>query len=443
MADTFTSNLNLTRPEVGASADTWGDKLNANLTALDAQFPAIVQSFRAQAWAADRLPYATSATTFAVTPFSAFMRTVLDDGDAVTARATLGVTAEVAALNASIATRMPIAGGTFTGAITAPNVLIGSNGALRFEVPSASSIQGQSKFDITGNAFSFTTTVSSSNRGFSYDFAALPGVNNLAVLEQTQSFTGRKTFSANQAASTSMANRSGTDGGLECIASGSGATAGAAFMTFHRPNQFGAHFGIDTDNQLKFGGFGTPVLNTLWHNNNFNPAQYAALSGASFSGAVSVAGALTANTGVNINDLALLGTVSGAGTDFVLLNFAPSRFFAYQKSTQKWVFNGGTTVEAVDFTRASDARLKEAIKPLKYRGRLKPVEYTISASGRTELGFIAQDVEELYPELVNSSGEYKSLSYMSVTAVLAAQMNRDRLVSIALAVAAGLFGAWF
>jgi hypothetical protein len=58
---------------------------------------------------------------------------------------------------------------------------------------------------------------------------------------------------------------------LELIAGGSAGTAGAAFISFHRPNAFAGYFGLDTVNQFKIGGwsFGA-VAHTVFHSGQSN-----------------------------------------------------------------------------------------------------------------------------------------------------------------------------
>jgi hypothetical protein len=54
-----------------------------------------------------------------------------------------------------------------------------------------------------------------------------------------------------------------------------GVGGGAAMMTFHRPGAWAVNFGLDTDNQLKVGGWSMGAnAYTLWHSGNFTPSNY-------------------------------------------------------------------------------------------------------------------------------------------------------------------------
>ncbi|TXH44557.1 MAG: hypothetical protein E6Q97_32375 [Desulfurellales bacterium] len=144
MADTTTANYSFVKPEVGASNNTWGSKLNTDLdgidtqifngrsranhtgtqlaatisdfsTAADARITAAigstVQAYNAKlaaiagsTWAANQIEYQTGTGTIAQTPLTAFARTLIDDADAAAMRTTLGLVigTNVQAYNANI-----------------------------------------------------------------------------------------------------------------------------------------------------------------------------------------------------------------------------------------------------------------------------------------------------------------------------------------------------
>ena len=84
----------------------------------------------------------------------------------------------------------------------------------------------------------------------------------------------------------------------------------------------------------------------------------------------------------------------------------------------------GSVVASGEVTAYSDARLKSNIHTLNYRGRLIPRHYV--KDSKQSIGFIAQEVQTLYPELVlgqDKNRPYLSLNYNGCTAVLSAQLN--------------------
>lgn len=94
----------------------------------------------------------------------------------------------------------------------------------------------------------------------------------------------------------------------------------------------------------------------------------------------------------------------------------------YSMATGSFTANGNILASG-EITAYSDARLKSCIKPLRNRGFITPVSYI--KDGKESIGFIAQDMIELYPELVTKGStkeHYLSVNYAQYTAVLQAQI---------------------
>ena len=85
--------------------------------------------------------------------------------------------------------------------------------------------------------------------------------------------------------------------------------------------------------------------------------------------------------------------------------------------------NGNVLVSG-SVNESSDIRVKTNIADLTYRGRLNPKSYIKDQEQR--IGFIAQDVQKLYPEVVtedSGNDHLLSLNYGNITAILSAQIN--------------------
>ncbi|MFH1325447.1 MAG: tail fiber domain-containing protein, partial [archaeon] len=91
----------------------------------------------------------------------------------------------------------------------------------------------------------------------------------------------------------------------------------------------------------------------------------------------------------------------------------------------------GNTISAKDFLYSSDSRLKENVAVLENSlekvQELKGVRFNWKENGEENIGLIAQDVENVFPELVVTNSEgMKSVKYGNMVAVLIEAMKEQQ-----------------
>jgi len=133
-------------------------------------------------------------------------------------------------------------------------------------------------------------------------------------------------------------------------------------------------------------------------------------------------------------DSAKIQLRSSGSADYTSINRDSSNTLVVRNTAGNSIFaleNGGNLVIGGTLTQGSDISYKENIKPLESQleivNKLNPVSYNRIGQKENEIGFIAQEVEKLIPDLVSENPDgLKSLAYGNMTSILVKSIQEQQ-----------------
>jgi hypothetical protein len=121
---------------------------------------------------------------------------------------------------------------------------------------------------------------------------------------------------------------------------------------------------------------------------------------------------------------ATLSSVSGSTTYYLGLSTAASGSWtnAYVDTTNLFYTSSNNTLYVTNYNTSSDAKLKDNIitipNPVDTINKLRGVSFTWKKTGEKSYGVIAQELQEILPELVSDAGGHKSVNYNALIGFL-------------------------